>query len=169
MRVNQYLLTSVINITLSGLCGLVVGIALALLWHLVTMFILISPYDGFLGDVYAVIIDCSVGAALGTLGGICISLYCPRGRRLSLLLGLTSIVFLVPAIVWDISDIPHRIVINGSVLSSDAFTSQIWYVLLWGLPAIGFVTGLLCRRTVLGKLGVVTAVVLVAYGFSPPW
>ena len=158
---------SVLRIVLSGLAGMVAGVVLALLWHLVALVILTSPYDGFWDDVYAIIIDCSVGATLGALVSLCIYLYCPHDRQLGMIICLVSVLLSVPALVWDVSSFPHHISVNGSALSFSQFTNQVWYLFLWGLPAVGIVTGFLYRRTLLGKVGMGLAIILIAYGFLP--
>ena len=152
---------------MGSLCGLVSGIALALLWHLVTLFIFVTPYNDYWADVYALIIDCSTGAFLGILSGVCISRFCPREKRFALLLGLAAVILLVPAVVWDANSYPTHVVVNGSALSFDPLTNRVWYLLLLGMPIISVGLSFLCRLIWLRRLGVGFAALLIAYNFFP--
>ena len=152
---------------ISGLCGLVSGIALALLWHVVTLFIFVSPYNGYWDDVYALIIDCSVGAFFGMLSGICINRFCPCEKRFRLLLGMVAVVLLVPAVVWDANSYPTHVAVNGSALSFDPLTNCVWYLLLLGMPIISVGLSFLCRPIWLRGLGVGFSALLIAYDFFP--
>ena len=152
---------------LGGLCGLVSGVALALLWHLVTLFIFVRPYSDYWGDVYAIIIDCFAGGSFGTLSGICITHFCPREKRFGFLLGLAAVILLVPAVAWDVNSYPTHMVIDGSTLSFDPLTNGVWYLLLLGLPVLSVGLSFLCRPVWLRSLVIGLAVLLIAYGFFP--
>lgn len=151
----------------TGVLGLLAGVFLALLWHFFALVDFPSPYNGFGDDVYAIIIDVALGAFLGLTGGVLIKLFCPQSKLRAFCLGVFSLLLSSPALVWNMKELPGHIQVDGSTLSFDALTNQLWYTQLWYFPVIGLVLGYLGWRLWIGKLGLAAALVVLASGFVP--
>ena len=151
----------------SGALGLLVGVLLALLGHFFALADFPSSYSGFGDDVYAIITDVAIGAFLGLTGGVFTELFCHQSKRRAFCFGVFSLLLSMPALAWNMRELPGHTQVDGSTLSFDALTNQIWYTQLWYMPVAGLVLGCLGWRLWTGKIGLAVAFISIASSFLP--